>query len=364
MTAAVRAEGPRYNNIGILRLLLASLVIFGHAPEILDGNRSREPLTALLHSISLGELAVDGFFLISGFLITASMCSANSTPVFLWRRIRRICPGYLVAFLICMVIVAPALGVTTHGGLRAWLRVALLLDPAPLTTVAPGTRVASIDGAMWSISYEFRCYLTTLLLWLCGAFRHRRIFLVGVLCLTAAAVFSISPSGQQALAGFDGGSFQSILGDPRQMLRLETIYLIGSCFYLFEARTLRVAQWPAAAFCAVAAVVLTLLAPRLGEAWIVGFGSVVLFWCAFNADIGPLAAINRDWDISYGVYLYGWPASLILCGFVGVSSPVWLALLSLPLTWAMGAASWWGVEKWAKDIRIPHYKALVSVRRP
>jgi hypothetical protein len=38
------------------------MVIVSHAPELLDGNRSREILTQVFHSISFGELAVSGFF--------------------------------------------------------------------------------------------------------------------------------------------------------------------------------------------------------------------------------------------------------------------------------------------------------------
>ena len=60
------------NNFGLLRLVLALLVLLSHSSEVIDGNRSREVLTSIFHTISCGDLAVNGFFLLSGYLIVQS----------------------------------------------------------------------------------------------------------------------------------------------------------------------------------------------------------------------------------------------------------------------------------------------------
>jgi peptidoglycan/LPS O-acetylase OafA/YrhL len=82
--------------------MLAIAVIVGHTPELLDGNRSREPFTRLFGVLSLGEVAVDGFFLISGYLLTSSLLSNPSLRRYFVHRITRIYPGFLVAFFFCV----------------------------------------------------------------------------------------------------------------------------------------------------------------------------------------------------------------------------------------------------------------------
>ena len=104
----------RANNFGALRLLFAALVIVSHSPELVDGNRSREVLTRVFGTMSFGEVAVDGFFLVSGYLISMSFARSRTTLSYLEKRVGRIVPGYLVAFSICSFVIAPLLEATSR----------------------------------------------------------------------------------------------------------------------------------------------------------------------------------------------------------------------------------------------------------
>ncbi|RYD28140.1 MAG: acyltransferase, partial [Lysobacteraceae bacterium] len=77
------------------------MVVLAHTPELIDGNRSRELLTRLFGTISFGELAVNCFFIVSGYLISASYLNSPSAGSYLSKRVARIYPGFIVAFAIC-----------------------------------------------------------------------------------------------------------------------------------------------------------------------------------------------------------------------------------------------------------------------
>ena len=147
----IKRFGEHQNAFGFLRLIFASLVIVSHTPELVDGNRSRELLTQLFGTISFGELAVDSFFIISGYLIAGSFLKKPVVSSFLIRRIARIYPGFIVASLVCILVVAPLAGASMADILAKSLhsvKLMVLLQSPGSSNVFKGTFYPVLNGAM------------------------------------------------------------------------------------------------------------------------------------------------------------------------------------------------------------------------
>src|SRR5271156_1804319 len=98
----------RKNNLEFVRLLLAVLVILSHSFPLATGTERTEPLLmATRGQTTAGTIAVDLFFVLSGFLITNSFLSSSSLWGYLRKRIRRIYPGFIAVSLVGALIVAP-----------------------------------------------------------------------------------------------------------------------------------------------------------------------------------------------------------------------------------------------------------------
>src|SRR5258705_9890366 len=96
---------PEGNNFGLLRLILALLVVFSHSYSLAWGSEDAEPLMRLTHGrLGFASLAVNGFFVLSGFLVTHSFLRSRGFFDYLKKRILRIYPGFIAVSLIGVVI--------------------------------------------------------------------------------------------------------------------------------------------------------------------------------------------------------------------------------------------------------------------
>jgi peptidoglycan/LPS O-acetylase OafA/YrhL len=342
------------NNVGLIRLVLASLVIIGHAPEMTDGNRHREPLTVLLGSLSLGELAVSGFFLLSGYLIAQSMMKTKSASYYLERRVFRIYPAFVVSYLLCVFMLGSIAGAHPWDFLpKTFARLLLLQDPMYYPGQFKGLHYPALNGSMWTIAYEFRCYLLVAILGTYRLLANKRIVLgLTGICIFFSVCITFGTLGTTLDAPTTGvHGLYWLIGAPSETIRLTAIFLVGVSFYICREALLPLLDVRTALFGTVIVVCLMYRNQHLATAAVAIFGSLPLFWLAFTAHLGVLQRINDKWDISYGTYLYGWPVAILILWLRPSISPWILATIALPVALLLGACSWWGVEKKTKDIR-------------
>lgn len=332
------------NTIGALRLFFASLVIVSHSAEMLDGDRHRELLYSTFHTLTFGGLAVDAFFLISGYLIAASFVGSSSTLSYFRKRVLRIFPAFLICSLLCTFVVAP-LGGADLAGLtaKAWFRIfyrLVTLKPPEVDGAFSGLPIPALNGSTWTIATEFRCYIMACILGLLGLYRRRMLFLF----LTAAVLLSnlvFFLPGAQRFADAPGWVV-FLIGSPDKSLMLHSAFLVGTCFWLYRDQIPYRAPW--AIGCAIALLAL-LFARPVAEISLLALGGYALFYVAFKIRWKPLLVINAKDDVSYGVYLYAWPISILLIWYWRDIPVGLLGVLTFIGATALGTVSWFLVEK-------------------
>lgn len=331
-TIATALERGRNGFTG-LRLLLALAVVVSHAFSVATGAAGDEPL-ARLTGYTLGEHAVNGFFAVSGFLVTMS-CDRRGIRDYALARTLRILPGLVAATLVVSLGLGAAL---TRLPVAEYLR-----DPAlwsfirgTLTTFKSNAALPGVFeanpyraplGTVWTLKYEVLCYLGVLAAALSGLLRRRWSAPLIVAGLALALSIACGLRGPDLPKGTETA------------LRLPLIFAAGACLYLWRDR-LRVSA--AAVACLVfgafalartpAYPALLFLAEAYGVVWLA---------------LGPLARglCDPSADLSYGIYLYGWPIQQSLNALWPAASGPTLLAPALALTLPVAALSWYGVER-------------------
>ena len=224
-----RFRAGRDNNFDALRFILASLVIFSHSYPFLLRNNGYEPLARLTYGQkTAGEAAVEGFFILSGFLVTASWFRSRGCIDFLRKRARRIYPGFLVAVLLSGFLAGSLLAKEPWSYLKQ-------IDARRFLLRALNFEVPfdlEINGSLWSIRYECCCYIAVVAIGILGLSRRRLVAL-------AAAGSTALYAAQLHLGLILPGSRLAWLSSaPEHWPRVAACFWAGSAFFLYRDRVI------------------------------------------------------------------------------------------------------------------------------
>lgn len=340
------------NSLNALRLAFAACVIVSHAWWL--GGYGPEPA---LFGIKLGTAGVMGFFAISGYLITVS-AERSTAFEYTTARFTRIYPGLVVSAVLVAFVAAPLGALITRGryslpGALAFLESAVALLIGTANTPPIGTSLLGNndrfdwDGPLWTLTWEVLCYtLVGLAVFLAKRLsREGRGATVIVLWLFAAASGTVA--GKVLAGGF---------GPNRTEFVLPFVAIFMASSLLATIRH-RVRVGPLPGLVAIVAV---------WAAYSTGYGTALapLPFAYTVLSIGSLphgSRIGSRHDISYGVYIYGWPVQQLLAAArLPPHVPVLgYAALALALVTPIGFLSCLLVEQPAQRVR----KALLPDRR-
>ncbi|MFW2850444.1 acyltransferase family protein [Sphingomonas sp. TX0543] len=341
-------KAQRSNNFDAIRLAMALLVVWSHSFALWFHTEAGEWISlAMAGTYNAGNLGVLAFFAISGFLITASWQRSTTWRSYLKRRVMRIYPGYLIAVTLCSLVIVPAFSSRAFGALRGaeMLGIAsnLLLRNYIITSDAFGG--GAVNGSLWSIPYEFWCYLGVMALGLCGVLRWRPAYLVIAIGVMAVRVW-LDMTGRHP----DGGSLKAIIGVAYFWFNVLPPFVLGGAAYIYRDRVPR-SGWLLAGLVAATLIAahlpladpLRLVLTRLLLPPTLVYGVLYL---AFDARV-RMGNAARFGDFSYGCYLYAFPIQQMLVALLRhvVPFPVFV-IAALACSLAAGVASWYLVERW------------------
>ncbi|HKF74125.1 MAG TPA: acyltransferase [Stellaceae bacterium] len=326
----------RHNNFDTLRLLAATSVIFSHAFLLATGRQDTEPLILLTGGQTiLGVVGVFVFFVISGYLVTQSWERAPSLPRFALKRALRIYPGLAACILVLTFGLGPIISSLRLGdylssyGTYDFLVANLLLhtDHNSLPGVwFTGRDLGHIlDGPLWSLPVEVAMYVMVALL---GATRLLRVPVLTVLLGVGLLAIVLDASNWHDW-DFTGS-----------VLWLLAFFVIGMLLQqLPVARVLdgRIALLALAGLIAsVPLHAFILLFPLCG-------GYLVIYLALHPAL--PVIPAARFGDLSYGLYIYGWPVEQTVL-YLRPGATWWeLFLIAYPAAALVAFLSWHLVEK-------------------
>lgn len=342
------------NNYLLLRFVAALLVIYGHAYAIAPVAGGMDLLQRVFRVTYAGDVGVYTFFLISGFLVTASYLNRASFGDYLKCRLLRLLPGLALCLALTVFVLGPLVSSLPAGAYLTqsdtYHYFTANLSLIKTAYKLPGVfeqlpQDGAVNGSLWTLPAEFRLYLLVGLIGATGVLARRRWYIWLALGLAAVALFS-----------------------PPDMALMFNKYPLRSLFLYFLAGSMLRVYWDLVplsglllAACAVADFFLR-HTPAYPAALGVTLGYGVL-WAAYVPD---LHAFNRVGDYSYGLYIYAFPVAQVLRQYFIHIGPLALFAWGTVLTLACAAISWHLVEEPALRLKRVDFRAKLKRlwRRP
>lgn len=340
-TALSEYTTNRNNNFNLLRFIAAVLVLYSHSYPLTKGPYATDPLGPIVY-MTWGGIAVDIFFVTSGFLVTYSFFSRNNIIAFIWARILRIYPALFVAILFCVFIVG--LFFTTNTITE------YLFDPQTLkffrrnVTLFSGVKydlpgvfagnpfMNAVNGSLWTLPLEIKMYtylgiIATVLVY-SQKWLGKRILSITFLVI---AIISVIVNIANHFLSFTTDEF----------VRLFSMFFIGAAFYIFRHSIFLSSRY---FLLALVVLSLSILNKDLFFITYCILLPYLIFYIVY-IPAGRIRNYNKVGDYSYGMYIYAFPVQQSVAAIIPGVSVAAMVIIAFSITLVLAMFSWHLIEK-------------------
>lgn len=341
----------RDNNFNLIRIIAALAVLITHSFAVAIGSGDAEPFRGSL-GMTMGSIAVDVFFITSGFLVTSSLLNRQSTIEFVWARVLRIFPALLAMLLLTVF----ALGVFfTSLPISAYLSLPMTyIYLAKGATLFMGVAYnlpgvfdsnpykSAVNGSLWTMPHEVRMYAILTIVWIA-------LRITPKLRLTAFQIIVVTFAFSAGIY-FLAGHFY--FHSKSEFPKLFFMFFVGAAFYVLREYIV-LSHWLFWLFVIGLSVAISDKFVFF-VVYVLAIG-YILFYLAYVPS-GVIRRYNQLGDYSYGVYIYAFPVQQAIAALIpGVSVPQ-MILLSAAITILLAILSWHLLEKRCLSLKAHYVK--------
>jgi len=340
------------NSFNLIRLILSFGVLFWHSWDLLGAVR---PVTSPIIQHALFGSTVNGFFIVSGFLVANAVRKNANLQIYALNRIFSIFPALFVTLVFTGFVLAPALAVITGVPLTwtkpfAYVLGNMFLFPMHWGiggTLANTPIPVAWNGSLWTLPWQMLAYIFLWLFARWGRFNIKALWSFNLACAVSLA-------------------FAPIFVDLSQTWQLRMIQT-DLCFgFIFSLGMLAATYATRVVFTwKTMGLALGILTLSVAFDVFMPIGSAALSFLLLALGTSSLSPkIIQKYDFSYGIYLYAFPVQQFLIG-IGVASgdPRLFVLQSLAFTFPLAVLSRKFIERPAAKLVKPWVAAYLAKRK-
>lgn len=335
----IKPDVPHKNSFNVIRLVAALMVVYSHSYAITGGTEPH------IGSAKLGTVGVWIFFILSGYLVSASWHQYPRFNVFIAKRALRIFPG-LLAMLVFVVLAGvfftnlDPLTYLTHQETISYFNNLFLYTPQ---YTLPGVfennaYPAAVNGSIWTLSYEFTMYLAIAVIGVSRLYKKISIKAMWIALLLLCSIFYAT---RPAIPSFN------IL-----LLNISVLLPFALMFFTGVLVQERLNTYKTSGIYGILAIIMFCVASYFVPNLTPIFGATFLAYAVFAFGKLPHGAwLQAYGDFSYGIYIYAFPVQQALEHISLTPSARKLFLVSTLITSILAILSWFFIEKPALNLK-------------